>query len=100
MKWVALLAARRYARKLTVTAPLEVPELVRQRAMSSGQVGRRWLNNLPSVVTALAEHWGLEIGTSFRGGTAAFVTAAADRSGRACVLKVAMPLEIDQAQSF
>ena len=81
-------------------APLEVPELVRQRAMSNGLAGRRWLNDLPLVVDTLAERWGLEIGRSFRGGTAAFVTAATDRSGRGCVLKVAMPLEIDGAESF
>jgi streptomycin 6-kinase len=88
------------ARKLTVTAPLEVPELVRQRAMANGVAGRRWLNDLPLVVSALAERWGLEIGNSFRGGTAAFVTAATDRSGRACALKVAMPHEIDPDESF
>ena len=48
----------------------------------------------------MAERWGLEIGNSFRGGTAAFVTAATDRSGRACALKVAMPHEIDPDESF
>jgi streptomycin 6-kinase len=52
------------------------------------------------MVATLAERWGLEIGASFRGGTAAFVTAATDSSGRACVLKVAMPPEIDGAESF
>ena len=83
-----------------MTAPLEVPELVRQRAMANGVAGRRWLNDLPLVVSALAERWGLEIGNSFRGGTAAFVTAATDRSGRACALKVAMPHEIDPDESF
>jgi streptomycin 6-kinase len=76
-------------------APLDVPELVRQRAMANGVEGRRWLDELPEVVAALADRWGLEIGKSFRGGTAAFVTAATDRSGRACVLKVAMPLEME-----
>lgn len=83
-----------------MTAPLEVPELVRQRAMANGVAGRRWLNELPLVVDALAERWGLEIGNSFRGGTAAFVTTATDGSGRACVLKVAMPHEIDPVESF
>jgi len=85
---------------LTVATPLEVPELVRQRAVAHGVAGRRWLNDLPLVVATLAEQWGLEIGDSFRGGTAAFVTAATDGSGRACVLKVAMPHEIDPAESF
>jgi streptomycin 6-kinase len=83
-----------------MTTPFKVPELVRQRAMANGAAGRRWLDNLPLVVADLAEEWGLEIGPSFRGGTAAFVAAATERSGRACVLKVAMPLEIDGPDSF
>jgi streptomycin 6-kinase len=81
-------------------APLDVPELVRQRAISNGSAGRRWLDDLPELVAAQADRWGLEIGKSFRGGTAAFVTAATDRSGRACVLKVAMPLAMDADDSF
>lgn len=81
-------------------APLDVPELVRQRAMSNGAAGRRWLDDLPEVVAALADRWRLEIGRSFRGGTAAFVTEATDESGRACVLKVAMPLDMEEADSF
>jgi len=86
--------------ELTMAAALEVPELVRQRAMSNGVAGRRWLDGLPMVVAALAEQWDLEIGTSLGGGTAAFVTTATDGSGRACVLKVAMPLERDGPESF
>jgi streptomycin 6-kinase len=76
-------------------APLDVPELVRQRAMSNGVAGRKWLDDLSDVVAALVDGWGLELGTAFRGGTASFVAAATERSGRPCVLKVAMPLEID-----
>lgn len=81
-------------------APLDVPELVRQRAMSNGGAGRQWLHDLPVVVAALAERWNLEIGTSFKGGTAAFVVSATDQSGRACVLKVAMPLEGEADDAF
>lgn len=81
-------------------APVDVPELVRQRAMSNGVAGRRWLDDLPEVVAALAGRWGLEIGKSLRGGTAAFVAAATDQSGRGCVLKVAMPLDIEEYDAF
>src|SRR6202158_1446065 len=81
-------------------APLDVPELVRQRAISNGVAGRRWLGELPELVAGLADRWTLEIGKSFRGGTGAFVVAATDQSGRACVLKVAMPLEIEVDDSF
>jgi len=80
--------------------PVDVPDLVRQRAMANGVAGRRWLDDLPEVVAALAERWGLEIGEPLQGGTAAFVTAATDRSGRACVLKVAMPLDMEGHEAF
>jgi streptomycin 6-kinase len=76
-------------------APLDVPELVRQQAMSSGVAGRRWLDDLPDTVAALTERWNLDLGKSYRGGTASFVVAATDQSGRPCVLKVATPLEFD-----
>jgi streptomycin 6-kinase len=85
---------------VTVTAPLEIPELVRQRAMAQGDLGCRWLDELPLVVATLADRWELQIGHPFQGGTAAFVTSATEGSGRACALKVAMPPEIDPVESF
>ena len=81
-------------------APVDVPDLVRQRALADGAAGRRWLEDLPEVVADLADAWGLELGESFRGGTASLVTAATDRSGRACVLKVPLPLETEGADAF
>jgi streptomycin 6-kinase len=83
-----------------VPAGLDVPELVRQRAMSNGSAGQRWLDDLPELVDSLATQWDLVLGQSFRGGTASFVVAATDGSGRDCVLKVAMPLDIDDRDSF
>jgi streptomycin 6-kinase len=83
-----------------VSAPLEVPELVRQRALSNGSAGQRWLIDLPDVVADLASRWELEVGSAFSGGTASFVVAATDSSGRACVLKVAMPLDIHEEDAF
>jgi streptomycin 6-kinase len=80
--------------------PVDVPDLVRQRARSHGLVGRRWLEHLPHVVAELADIWSLQVGESFRGGTAALVTTAVDSSGRPCVLKVAMPAEIDGVGTF
>lgn len=68
--------------------------------MAQGTAGRRWLDDLPRLIDTLAERWGLEIGSSFRGGTAAFVVATTDESSRECVLKVAMPPEIDPIESF
>ncbi|HEX7169065.1 MAG TPA: aminoglycoside phosphotransferase family protein [Acidimicrobiales bacterium] len=80
--------------------PLDVPELVRQRAAANGAAGKRWLDDLPDVVAGLCDRWGLVTGDAFRGGTAAYVVAATDAGGRACVLKVAMPLDMDGADAF
>lgn len=80
--------------------PLVVPELVRQRAAADGLAGRRWLDELPEVVAGLADRWGLELGQAFEGGTASFVAEATDPAGRACVLKVAMPLDSDAGDAF
>ena len=79
---------------------LEVPDLVRRRAMSNGGAGRRWLDDLPDVVATLADRWGLDVSHALDGGTASLVVAAADRTGRRCVLKVAMPLDMDTGDSF
>ncbi len=79
---------------------MRVPELVARRAMSNGVAGRRWLDGLPELVGALCERWDLELGESFDGGTAGFVTAATGPAGRACVLKVAMPLDMYEAAAF
>jgi streptomycin 6-kinase len=76
---------------------LGVSELARQRALSSGAVGRRWLEGLPGVVGELAERWHLSIGEPYSGGTAAFVVAAVDADGRDVVLKVAMVLDEQDA---
>lgn len=68
--------------------------------MSNGSAGRQWLDDLPELVASLADQWGLALGPSFRGGTASFVAAVTDGDGRDCVLKVAMPLDIDDRDSF
>lgn len=83
-----------------MATPLQVPELVRQRAQSNGVVGERWLADLPELVAALADGWDLAVGQAFTGGTAAFVAAAVDESGRNCVLKIWMPVEMEPDGSF
>ena len=79
---------------------LDVPELVVQRASRNGAAGQRWLDGLPAVVAELADRWGLALATPFAGGTAAYVVAATDSSGRECVLKVAMPLDMNDREVF
>lgn len=68
--------------------------------MRNGAAGARWLDELPAVVDDLAQRWGLHLGAAFAGGTAGFVVAATDSAGRSCVLKVAMPLDMDEHDSF
>jgi len=68
--------------------------------LATGAAGRAWLAELPELVSTLAEQWGLTLGAAFSGGTASYVTAATDSSGRACVLKVAMPQAVDGDDGF
>lgn len=78
----------------------DVPELVRQRALRNGAAGARWLAELPGVVDDLAQRWTLDLGDAFVGGTASYVVAATNADGRSCVLKVAMPLDMDEHDAF
>ena len=80
--------------------PLDVPDLVLQRASRNGAAGLRWLDGLPGVVAELSERWGLVLGAAFTAGSAGYVVAATDSSGRACVLKIAMPLNMDEHDTF
>jgi streptomycin 6-kinase len=79
---------------------MDVPDLVRQRASTNGAAGQRWLAELPAVVDELARRWGLVVGEPFAGGTAGYVVAATDSAGRECVLKIAMPLDMDEGDAF
>ncbi|MBI4935970.1 MAG: phosphotransferase [Actinobacteria bacterium] len=79
---------------------MDVPELVRQRASTNGAAGQRWLEALPAVVDELARRWALTLGEPFAGGTAGYVVAATDSAGRECVLKIAMPLDMDEHDTF
>jgi hypothetical protein len=59
-----------------------------------------WLESLPEVAAVLAALWGLELEDAPDGGTTSYVVAATERSGRACVLKMGMPLDMDEADAF
>lgn len=80
--------------------PLELPSLVRERASNNGVAGRRWLEQLPVVVAELAERWQLHIGPTYSGGTAGYIAACTGPDGDELVLKVAMPLTIDDRDAF
>lgn len=79
---------------------LDVPDLVVQRASRNGAAGRQWLEELPGVVAELSDRWELTPGWAFSGGTAGYVLAVTDPTGRACVLKIAMPLDMNERDAF
>jgi streptomycin 6-kinase len=74
---------------------IELPDLVRQRVESSGAEAQRWLADLPDLVDSLAARWDLALGGAMAGGTGAYVVAATRGDGRACVLKISLPLDWD-----
>jgi streptomycin 6-kinase len=69
----------------------EVPELARRKAVALGPVGLEWLDALPSLLKDLEREWGIDIGSPFAGGSAAYVASAVTAHGRRVVIKVAMP---------
>ncbi len=79
---------------------VELPDMVRRRALAYGAVGEQWLRDLPAVVEELATRWELRMGATLSGGTAAYVAEATTAAGAAAVLKVAMPAAIDGDGAF
>jgi streptomycin 6-kinase len=65
---------------------IELPEVVRNRAVAAGE--ERWIDELPDLVASLAEDWEIEIGAQFDEGTEALVTEAIMADGTPAVLKV------------
>ena len=68
-----------------------VSPVVRLRAESLGDDGRRWLEELPGVVAELAARWKVSLDRSLAGGTAAFVASGRSADGSPVVLKVSVP---------
>lgn len=68
-----------------------IPEKVRQRALSEGDEGKAWLENLDGVIDAICHHWGLTFGTPLEGQSAAFVAEVTDKAGEPAILKIATP---------
>lgn len=68
-----------------------VPEKVRQRALSEGSEGAAWLDGLDDTIDVIREQWGLTLGETLEGNSAAFVAEAQDSQGEPCILKIATP---------
>ena len=68
---------------------IELPEVVRNRAIAAG--AERWIDELPDLVASLARDWEIEIGARFDEGTEALVAEAVMADGTPAVLKVLVP---------
>ncbi|HEX7131814.1 MAG TPA: hypothetical protein VF228_04530, partial [Iamia sp.] len=75
---------------------LEVPEVVRNKAITSG--ASAWLDGLPELVAGLAGEWGMTVGAPYPDGTEAYVAAATLDDGTPAVLKLCIPRDLDAAR--
>jgi streptomycin 6-kinase len=74
-----------------MSAPVEVPERVRRKAIALGPSGERWLLDIGQIVADLALDWGIEVGPAIVGGSGAFVANARTTDGVDAILKVSIP---------
>jgi streptomycin 6-kinase len=74
-----------------MTRQLDIPVEVRQRAVAAGEVGCRWLDALPDLVTGLERDWRITVGAALRGGSAGLVVRATNAAGEPFVLKLGSP---------
>jgi streptomycin 6-kinase len=74
-----------------MTGQVAIPVEVRQRAVAAGDVGRRWLDALPDLVTGLERDWAIVVGDALHGGSAGLVARAINAAGEAVVLKLGSP---------
>ncbi|MGC5331857.1 aminoglycoside phosphotransferase family protein [Micromonospora sp. DT62] len=70
---------------------MQVQPLVERRAHQLGDVGRRWLARLPTLIAELERRWHITVGAPLAGGTAAYVARARTADGRDAVLKLVLP---------
>ena len=76
---------------LKANIPLDMPEKVRRKATSMGEVGRAWLADLQQQVDEFERRWAIKVGQPMRHGTEAFVANARTRDGLDVVLKIVIP---------
>lgn len=65
--------------------------LVERKALNLGEPGRRWLDELPRLVTDLERRWSITVGEPLDGGTASFTARARTADGAPAVVKIAVP---------
>jgi len=86
----------RHNRKMSKDSPRAVPEdLFLKGAGVLGEAGREWRRDLPDLVTACVEAWGLSIERPFAGLSYNYVAPVQRRDGTPAVLKLWFPDELD-----
>jgi streptomycin 6-kinase len=78
--------------------PPRLQPLTRGRVERLGETGRAWVEDLPRVLTGLADRWHLELARALPGGSASYVVAATTVDGQQRVLKVPTPDLAPQAR--
>ncbi len=73
---------------------IDVPEEVRLRAEASGEATRRWLADLPNLVSEFERAWEISVAReALQGGSASYLARATQADGRPAILKLTMPGE-------
>lgn len=70
---------------------IRLQPLTRAKVASLGDVGARWLAELPAVLAQLERTWSITVGRPLPGGSCSYVARATRRNGEHLVLKVAVP---------
>ena len=83
-----------------MAVPIEIPELVRRKAVALGGEGERWMATLGDSLAAFEDEWGITVGPPFRAGSAAYVVSVTTADGAPAVLKLAMPDGLDGNGKF
>ena len=83
-----------------MAVPIEIPELVRRKAVALGSEGERWMATLGDSLAAFEDEWGITVGPPFRAGSAAYVVSVTTADGAPAVLKLAMPDGLDGNGKF
>lgn len=69
----------------------EIPEIIVGRATAAGEVGLKWLRDLPEIVSSLESEWNIKIGEVLTGGSHALVAKAFEKQREEYVLKIEVP---------
>lgn len=76
---------------MTQRSAVRLQPLARSKVNALGERGRRWHEELPTVLAELADLWSLTIGAGLPGGSASYVARVRTANGQDRVIKVGMP---------